>query len=70
MKDKANHINSAQRGISSLRGIVKVEGKQDFRSIRNQLMSELIKGRKSGEEKGWLSHEDVKAHFEGKNDEQ
>ena len=31
-----------------------------------KLMSELIKGRKSGEEKGWLSYEDVKAHFEGK----
>lgn len=31
-----------------------------------RLMSELNKGRKSGEEKGWLSHEDVKAHFEGK----
>lgn len=29
-------------------------------------MSELTKGRKSGEEKGWLLHEDVKAHFAGK----
>lgn len=27
------------------------------------LLSELAKGRKSGEEKGWLSSEDVKAHF-------
>jgi prevent-host-death family protein len=31
-----------------------------------KLMSELNKGRKSGEEKGWLLHEDVKAHFVGK----
>ncbi len=31
-----------------------------------KLMSELTEGRKSGEEKGWLLHEDVKAHFVGK----
>jgi len=31
-----------------------------------KLLSELNKGRKSGEEKRWLGHEDVKAHFEGK----
>lgn len=31
-----------------------------------KLMSDLTKGRKSGEEKGWLLHEDVKAHFVGK----
>lgn len=31
-----------------------------------KLMSELNKGRKSGEEKGWVLHEDVKAHFEAK----
>ena len=31
-----------------------------------KLISELNKGRKSGEEKGWVLHEDVKAHFEGK----
>lgn len=31
-----------------------------------KLMTELNKGRKSGEEKGWVLHEDVKAHFEGK----
>ncbi|MGI6435995.1 MAG: type II toxin-antitoxin system prevent-host-death family antitoxin [Syntrophomonadaceae bacterium] len=31
-----------------------------------KLMSELNKGRKSGEEKGWLQHGDVQAHFEGK----
>ena len=27
------------------------------------LMNELGKGKKSGEEKGWLSSEDVRAHF-------
>lgn len=31
-----------------------------------KLMSELNKGRKSGEENGWLSHEDVKEYFAGK----
>lgn len=34
-----------------------------------KLMSELNRGRKSGEEKGWVLHEDVKAHFEGKANE-
>ena len=29
-----------------------------------KLLSELNKGRISGEDKGWLSHEDVKAHFD------
>jgi len=33
-----------------------------------KLLGELNKGRKSGEEKGWLSHEDVKAHFKEKED--
>ena len=31
-----------------------------------KLMSELAKGRKSGEENGWLLHEDVRAYFKGK----
>lgn len=33
-----------------------------------KLLGELNKGRKSGEEKGWLSPEDVKAHFKEKED--
>ena len=33
------------------------------------LMNELEKGRKSGEEKGWLSSGDVKAHFTAKKNE-
>ena len=28
-----------------------------------KLIGELAKGKKSGEEKGWLSSEDVRAHF-------
>ena len=31
-----------------------------------KLMNELNKGRKSGEEKGWIIHEDVRRHFEEK----
>lgn len=34
-----------------------------------KLMGELAKGRKSGEEKGLLSHEAVKAHFTQKKNE-
>lgn len=33
------------------------------------LMNELAKGRKSGEEKGWLSSDDVRAHFRTRADE-
>ncbi len=34
-----------------------------------KLMSYLAKGRKSGEEKGWLSHEAVRVHFSEKSNE-
>jgi prevent-host-death family protein len=34
-----------------------------------KLMGELAKGRKSGEEKGWFSHEAVRAHFKEKTNE-
>ncbi|HBC95113.1 MAG TPA: prevent-host-death protein [Pelotomaculum sp.] len=34
-----------------------------------KLMGELAKGRKSGEEQGWLSHEAVRAHFKRENNE-
>lgn len=30
------------------------------------LMNELARGKKSGEEKGWLSPDDVRAHFRDK----
>lgn len=33
-----------------------------------KLMCELEKGRKSGEETGWLSDEDVRAHFRARKD--
>ena len=33
-----------------------------------RLMCELENGRKSGEEKGWLTGEDVRAHFRAKAD--
>jgi hypothetical protein len=32
-------------------------------------MAELARGKKSGEEKGWLSSSDVKAHFQTKANE-
>ena len=35
-----------------------------------RLMNELAKGRKSGEEKGWLTPEEVRAHFRTRADEQ
>lgn len=31
-----------------------------------RLMNELAKGKKSGEEEGWLSSDDVRAHFRAK----
>ncbi len=34
-----------------------------------QLMDELGKGEKSGEEKGWISSDDVKSHFKDKPNE-
>lgn len=35
-----------------------------------KLMGELEKGRKSGEEKGWISSTNVKSHFENKQNEE
>lgn len=35
-----------------------------------RLMSELAKGRKSGEENGWLTPEEVRAHFRARVDEE
>ncbi len=34
------------------------------------LMNELGKGKKAGEEKGWLSPEDIKKHFKAKTNEE
>lgn len=38
LEDGVKLVPTNQEGISSLRGVVKVEGKQDFRAIRNQVM--------------------------------
>lgn len=35
-----------------------------------KLMGDLAKGKKSGEEKGWLSSSDVRAHFQAKTNEE
>lgn len=35
-----------------------------------KLMSELARGRKSGETEGWLTQEDVRAHFEERTNEE
>lgn len=35
-----------------------------------KLMSELARGRKSGETEGWLTPEDVRAHFEERANEE
>lgn len=34
------------------------------------LMNELAKGKKSGEEKGWLSSDDVRTHFRARTNEE
>ena len=53
------------------RGRYAILDMQDFERIQAtiQLMNELTKGKKSGEEKGWLSPDDVKAHFQMKANE-
>jgi len=45
---------------------------QDYDKIKATLtlMNELAKGKKSGEEKGWLSPDDVRAHFRAKKNEE
>jgi len=45
---------------------------QDYDKIKATLtlMNELAKGKKSGEEKGWLSPDDVRVHFSAKKNEE
>lgn len=45
---------------------------QDYEKSRAtlQLMNELAKGKKSGEEKGWVSSSDVRAHFRARTHEE
>ena len=38
LEDGIKLVPANQGGISSLRGAVKVDGKQDFRAVRNQVM--------------------------------
>lgn len=45
---------------------------QDYEKSRAtlKLMNELAKGKKSGEEKGWLTSSDVRAHFRARANEE
>ncbi|MGN0501477.1 MAG: type II toxin-antitoxin system prevent-host-death family antitoxin [Ruminococcus sp.] len=45
--------------------IVDISEQEDYEKTKAalRLMCELEKGRKSGEENGWLSDDDVRAHF-------
>lgn len=44
---------------------------QEYENIKAtlELMSELAKGRKSGEEEGWLTSDDVRLHFQKRGNE-
>lgn len=44
---------------------------QDYEELQStfRLMNELAKGRQSGETEGWLTSEDMRAHFRAKADE-
>ncbi len=54
------------------RGRYAIIDMQDYERTRAtlKLLDELAKGKKSGEENGWLSSEDVKAHFMAKANEE
>ncbi|MDY5219989.1 MAG: type II toxin-antitoxin system prevent-host-death family antitoxin [Eubacteriales bacterium] len=47
------------------RGTYAILDMRDYEKLQAEitLVSELNKGRKSGEENGWLSSEDVRSHF-------
>lgn len=53
------------------RGRYAILDMQDFEKTQAtlKLLNELEKGRKSGETEGWLSPEEVRAHFRAKADE-
>lgn len=50
--------------------IVDISEQEEYEKTKAalRLMCELEKGRKSGEENGWLSDSDVRAHFRAKSD--
>lgn len=54
------------------RGRYAIMDMQDYEraSANLKLMDELAKGKKSGEEKGWLSSADVRAHFRARVNEE
>ena len=39
------------------------EAQDDLREIKDYITKELEKGRRSGETEGWLTPEEVRAHF-------
>lgn len=45
---------------------------QDYEKMRItlQLMNDLAKGKKSGEEKGWITDSDMRAHFRARANEE
>lgn len=45
---------------------------QDYEQAQAKLklMSELAKGRRSGEQEGWLSSDDMRAHFRARSNEE
>ncbi|MFV0441815.1 MAG: hypothetical protein ACK5LV_11075 [Lachnospirales bacterium] len=49
---------------------VDIQEPEDYEKTKAalKLMCELVKGRKSGEENGWISDGDVRAHFGAKID--
>lgn len=51
--------------------IVDIKEYEDYEKTKAslKLMCELNIGKKSGEEKGWLTHEDIVNHFDGRLDE-
>ncbi|MBP3647574.1 MAG: type II toxin-antitoxin system prevent-host-death family antitoxin [Clostridia bacterium] len=50
------------------RGTYAILDMRDYEKLQAEisLVSELNKGRKSGEENGWLSSDDVRSHFRAK----
>lgn len=50
------------------RGRYAIVDMQDYEKMQAtlRLMNELAKGRRSGEEEGWLSPDDMRAHFKCK----
>lgn len=52
------------------RGRYAIVDMQDYEKMQAtlRLMNELAKGRRSGEEEGWLSPDDMRAHFKCKSE--